>query len=160
MPDPVVPFRGARFAQLTSVELAAGASLVLVDTVTAGRVAHGERWSAARIDTALDIAMAGELRLCDRLVLDGDVAARMRRFDALATCVLVGPRAADLAAAELARLERPAPGAALVVAGSRFADGAVFRIAGERVEQVTAAARALVGEACRRLGALPWQRRW
>ncbi len=160
VPDPVVPFRGARFAQLTSVELAAGASLVLVDTVTAGRVAHGERWSAARIDTALDIAMAGELRLCDRLVLDGDVAARMRRFDALATCVLVGPRAADLAAAELARLERPAPGAALVVAGSRFADGAVFRIAGERVEQVTAAARALVGEACRRLGALPWQRRW
>ena len=159
-PDPIVPFRGARFAQTTAVELAAGASLILLDTITAGRVAYGERWSAARIETVLEIAIAGERRLVERLVLEGDVAVRMRRFDALATCVLVGPRAGDFAAAQLARLERPAPGAPVIVAGSRLADGAVFRIAGERVELVSHAARALLGPACLRLGALPWQRRW
>src|SRR5215475_11859750 len=61
-PDPVVPFRGAELVQATSIELAAGASLVLVDTLTAGRRAYGERWSAARIDSALDVAIAGETR--------------------------------------------------------------------------------------------------
>jgi urease accessory protein len=159
-PDPVVPFRGAELVQATSIELAAGASLVLVDTLTAGRVAHGERWSAARIDSALEVAIAGEPRLIDRIVLDGDAAARMQRFAALATCVLVGPRAAGPAARALGRLTRPAPRAPVVVAGSPLAGGAVFRIAGERVDLVTGAARALIGEACGELGAIPWQRRW
>jgi urease accessory protein len=159
-PDPVVPFRGAELAQATSIELAADASLVLVDTVTAGRLAYGERWSAARIDSALDVAIAGELRLLDRVVLDGDVAARMQRFAALATCVLLGPRTAGHAARALDGLARPAPRAPIVVVGSPLADGAVFRVAGERVDLVTAAVRALIGEPCAELGALPWQRRW
>jgi len=159
-PDPVVPFRGAELVQATSIELAAGASLVLVDTLTAGRLAYGERWSAARIDSALDVAIAGEPRLIDRVVLDRDAGARMQRFAALATCVLVGPRAAAPAARALARLTRPAPRAPVVVAGSPLAGGAVFRIAGERVDLVTGAARALIGEACAELGAIPWQRRW
>jgi len=163
-PDPVVPFRGARFVQATAVELAADASLVLVDTITAGRVAHGERWSAARIDSALEVAIAGTRRLIDRVVLvgdaEGDLARRMRRFEALATCVLVGPRVAAYAAAGLAHRTRPAPGDALVIAGSPLGDGAVFRIAGERIEAVTHAVRALIGPACDALGALPWQRRW
>jgi urease accessory protein len=161
-PDPVVPFRDAELTQITAIDLAAGASLVLVDTVTAGRVAHGERWSAVRVDSALSIAIAGAPRLLDRLVLDrrSAPAARMRRFDALATCVLLGPRAAAHAAAALARLVRPPPRAPVVVAGSPLADGAVFRIAGERVDLVTAAARAVIGEACAALGAVPWQRRW
>jgi urease accessory protein len=159
-PDPIVPFRGARFAQQTSVELAADASLVLIDAITAGRVAHGERWSAARIDSALAIAIDGRPRLIDRMVLDGDAAARMRRFEALATCVLVGPRVAEPAAALLAGLARPAPGAPLVVAGSPLADGAVLRIAGDRADLVVGAVRGLLAQACARLGAVPWQRRW
>jgi urease accessory protein len=159
-PDPVVPFRDAWFAQATSIELAADASLVLVDTLTAGRLAYGERWSAARIDSALDIAIAGAPWLLDRVVLDGDSGARMERFTALATCVLVGPRAAGHAERALAHLARPAPHAPVVVAGSPLAGGAVFRIAGERVDLVTDAARALIGEACAELGAIPWQRRW
>jgi urease accessory protein len=184
-PDPVVPFRDARFAQTTSIELAAGASLVLVDTVTAGRVAYGERWSAARIDSALEVAIAGEPGLIDRIVLersetgggdpdgraggaggsasrgiDGDAGLRLQRFAALATCVLVGPRAAGPAARALARLTRPAPRAPVIVVGSPIAGGAAFRIAGERVDLVTAAARAVIGEACAALGAVPWQRRW
>jgi len=159
-PDPVVPFRGAELVQATSIDLAAGASLVLVDTLTAGRLAYGERWSAARIDSALEVAIAGAPRLVDRVVLAGDAAARMQRFAALATCVLVGPRVAGAAARALTQLRRPAPHAPVVVAGSPLADGAAFRIAGERVDLVTAAARALIGDACAELGAVPWQRRW
>lgn len=161
-PDPVVPFRDARLTQATSIELAADASLVLVDTLTAGRVAHGERWSAARIDSALTVSIAGVPRLIDRIVLDGasPVAGRMRRFDAIATCVLLGPAVAGHAAPQLAALGRPAPRAPVVTVGSPLDDGAVFRIAGERVDLVTAAVRAVIGGACAALGAVPWQRRW
>jgi urease accessory protein len=160
VPDPVVPFRGAVIEQATSIDLAATSSLVLVDTITAGRVAHGERWAAARIDSALEIATAAVVQLRDRLRLDGDAARRMRRFDALATCVLLGPRVTACAATQLARLGRAVPGAPVVVAGSPLLDGAVFRLAGERVDLVTAAARALVCDACAELGEHPWRRRW
>ncbi len=163
VPDPVVPFRDARFAQVTRIELDAAGSLVLCDVLTAGRVAHGERWSAASIDTTLDLAIDSTVRLHDRVVLDGDVASRMRRFEALATAVIVGPRVAEVAAAELAKLAESGPVArasSLIVAGSPLADGALFRIAGERIEDVVATTRRLLASACTRLGEDPWSRKW
>lgn len=156
LPDPVVPFRGARFTQRTAIELAAGASLVLCDTLTAGRVAFGERWSAARLESTLEVSIGGTRRLHDRLLLEGDVAARMRRFEAFATVILCGPRVGDLARRALAREHREG----VVIAGSPFADGALVRIAGERVELVTLSVRQLCREACSRLGEDPWARKW
>lgn len=157
LPDPVVPYRDARFTQRTSIALAAGASLALCDTLTAGRVAFGERWSATRLDSTLAVSIDGTSRLVDRVLLEGDVAARMRRFEALATVVLVGPRFADLARQELAR-DHARAGA--VVAGSPFADGAMFRIAAERVELVTLSIRQLLRESCSHVGEDPWTRKW
>ncbi|MGW3439990.1 urease accessory protein UreD [Streptomyces bacillaris] len=43
LPDPVIPFEGSRFYQSTEVTVAPGATVVLGDTVTAGRLARGER---------------------------------------------------------------------------------------------------------------------
>ncbi|NVB83250.1 MAG: urease accessory protein UreD [Kofleriaceae bacterium] len=162
VPDPVVPFRDAQLAQVTRIDLDAASALVLCDVLTAGRVAHGERWSAASIDTTLELAVAGTVQLRDRVVLDGDVATRMRRFEALATAVIVGPRLADIAAAELAKLaESPvARGAPIIVAGSAIAGGALFRLAGERTEAVVAATRAILSAPCNRLGEDPWSRKW
>lgn len=165
VPDPVVPFGGARFEQVTEVALDAGASLALSDVVTAGRVAYGERWSAARVVTTLELAVAGERVVLDRLLLDRGGARRMRRFEALGTALLAGPRFADLAAAGLARLaEAPVVrGAPVIVAGSPLGDGtlgALFRVAGERVEAVTGAIRDLLRTACARAGQDPWARRW
>ena len=167
VPDPVVPFAGARFEQVTELALDAGASLALCDVVTAGRVAYGERWSAARVATTLELAIAGERVVLDRLLLERarDAARRMRRFEALGTALLVGPRFADLAAAELARLGAASlpRGAPVVVAGSPFpsrSDAALFRVAGERVEAVVGAVRDLLRAACARAGQDPWARRW
>jgi urease accessory protein UreH len=130
--------------------------------VTAGRVAYGERWSAARVVTALELTIAGERVLLDRLLLDEARARRMRRFEALGTALLAGPRFAETAAAELARLgEAPAPrGAAVIAAGSRLADGALFRVAGERVEDVVGAVRGLLRAAGAQAGEDLWGRRW
>ena len=163
VPDPVVPFRDAHLIQRTQVELDPEATLVACDVLTAGRVAYGERWSAARLDSTLELVIGGERRLHDRVLLDrahGSIAARMARFEALATAVLVGPRVHDLAAAQLARLARVEPNAPLVVAGSAIDGGAMFRIAGERIEQVVKATRELLRESCSRLGEDPWARKW
>jgi urease accessory protein len=164
VPDPVVPFAGARFDQVTAIALDAGASLALSDVVTAGRVAYGERWSAARVATTLELAIGGERALLDRLVIEGGRAPRMGRFEALGTALLAGPRFAEIAAAELARLTASpiARGAPVVVAGSPLprGGGALFRVAGERVEAVVGAVRDLLRAACARAGQDPWGRRW
>ncbi|MGW2282155.1 urease accessory protein UreD [Streptomyces sp. NPDC001770] len=43
LPDPLILFKDSRFYQRTEVEVAPGATVVLGDTLTAGRLARGER---------------------------------------------------------------------------------------------------------------------
>lgn len=113
-PDPVTCFAGARFSQSTHLRLAPGASAVLVDAFTAGRVASGERWAADHHDSHLLLEVDGRPVVDERLQLDpleGPVAGRMGRFDALATVLLWGPlvseaRAAVAAAVSATPLER------------------------------------------------------
>lgn len=42
LPDPVVPFRGSRLFQRTSISVGPGAIVILGDTLLPGRTAHGE----------------------------------------------------------------------------------------------------------------------
>jgi urease accessory protein len=163
VPDAIVPYRDARYTQVTNVALAAESTLVLCDVITAGRVAYGERWSASQLDTLLTITIDGRLRLHDRVLLDTRAPDRMRRFEALATAVLLGPRVREIASAQLAALTATGPlprGATLIVAGSPLADGAIFRLAGESIEDAVAATRALLCDACTVLGEDPWSRKW
>jgi urease accessory protein len=162
VPDPVVPFRDASFVQSTDVVLDAGASLVLCDVLTAGRVAFGERWNATTLDGTLSIERAGTKLLHDRVLLGADAASRMRRFEAIGTAILLGPRVADLAATELARIaaEPLARGAQVIACASPLGDGAIVRVAGERVEDVVRATRTVLTGACARLGEDPWSRKW
>lgn len=70
LPDPVSPFAGARYDQVQRFELEAGASLVVLDAVTAGRAARGERWASARFRSRNEIRVGGKLVLADGLRLD------------------------------------------------------------------------------------------
>lgn len=149
VPDPVVPFRDASFRQATRIELDVDSSLVLCDILTAGRVAFGERWNATSLDTLLSISVGGKLLLHDRVLLAGDVAARMRRYEAIATVVVLGPRVRETV--------QITDG---IFGLSPLGDGVIVRVAGERVDQVTATVRALLAPACARLGEAPWSRKW
>jgi urease accessory protein len=149
VPDPIVPFRDAAFRQETRIELDSDSSLVLCDMLTAGRVAFGERWNATSLDTLLSITVDGKLLLHDRVLLAGDVAARMRKYEAIATLVVLGPRMRDTVTI--------GDGA---IAMSPLGDGVIVRVAGERVDQLTALVRALLEPACQRLGETPWLRKW
>jgi urease accessory protein len=149
VPDPIVPFRDAAFRQVTKIDLAAESSLVLCDVLTAGRVAFGERWNATSLDSTLSITVDGRRLLHDRVLLAGDVAAKMRQYEALATIVVLGPKVRDAVTI--------CDG---LVAMSPLGDGVIVRLAGERVDEVTAQVRALLAPACTRLGEQPWSRKW
>lgn len=147
VPDPLVPFRDATIRQVTRIALAPTAQLVLCDIVTAGRIAHGERWACARLDTTLSITGL----LHDRVVLDrahGSIADRMRGVEALATCIVIGPK-----------LELPAWDFDPQRAASPLGRGAIIRLAGN-IADVIAESRALLAPACAQLGEDPWARKW
>ena len=160
VPDPIVPFRDASYTQRTKIALDRDSSLVLCDVVTAGRIAFGERWSCTRFDSCLEIEIDGRRVLCDRVVLDGAIGEKMTRFSAIATAILVGPRAGTFGRAELEKLGGAGKRAPLVAAGSPLADGAMLRVAGESIEQVVAATHAMLAGACTALGEDPWSRKW
>ena len=148
VPDPVVPFADARYAQRMTVDLAATSSLAFLDAYTAGRTAHGERWAFGRYESRLVVTRAGRTVLRDPFVLDpvhGALAARFGRFDAIASLVLLGPRVAEAAARILAELERVPVRASddVVIAASPLGDGgALVRVAATDVRGLTHAIRA------------------
>lgn len=56
LPDPLILFKDSRFYQRTEVTVAPGATVVLGDTLTAGRLARGERHDYRVLATDLRIA--------------------------------------------------------------------------------------------------------
>jgi urease accessory protein len=169
LPDPVVCFEGATYDQTQEIELHATASLVLMDWMTAGRHASGERWAFDRYASRLNVRRDGELVLGDSLLLssrEGPLAERMERFECLCLIALVGPAAREhgaVASHRIARLEARAradllAGAAPLGAGGEA--GHVIRLAGVSPEAVGRAARDYLRFVPALLGDDPWARKW
>jgi urease accessory protein len=55
LPDPVIPFARSRFSQHCEIHLSSGAGLVCWETLSAGRVAHGESFSFERFSANTEI---------------------------------------------------------------------------------------------------------
>jgi urease accessory protein len=148
LPDPVSPFAGARYDQDQRFTLAAGASLAVLDAVTAGRAARGERWAFDRFASRNEVRAGGALLLADAVRLAAGegppVARRLAGLELLATVILVGPRLAAGSAAVLAAVgAAPAAGdAPVLAAASPLADGVLLRVAARSVEAGMAALRA------------------
>ena len=155
LPDPLVPFAGARYEQSATYALAPGASLVALDVLSCGRSARGERWAFARYASRTRI----DDRVNDAVVLDASEAppaAAMGRFDVVATLFAVGPRAH--VAAELPALGRRAE---VVAASSPLAGGGVcLRVAATRIEACLAFLRRALEPVRQSLGDDPFTRKW
>ena len=170
VPDPVTCFAGARYEQCQRFELERGASLLLMDWLTAGRAACGERWAMRRYQADTRVSVAGRCVAHDALRLDPDdgpidAPHRAGRFDCFATVLLVGP-AFEAAGADVARRVNAVPlrrrAGLLVSAGplpSGF-PGAVLRIAGGGAEAVGRFASELLAAAWEALGKDPRAGRW
>jgi urease accessory protein len=136
LPDPVAPFGGADYEQRVDVELhGERARCVLLDGVTSGRPAYGERWAFARVDLRTTVRRDGRTVVHDALRLDardGSVARRMERFESLLTLVAVGA----------AIVGPPSEiGPDVTMATTTRSDVTVARIAATSPERAIAAAR-------------------
>jgi urease accessory protein len=166
VPDPVVCFAASRYRQTQHIDLARGAALVLVDWVSSGRRAAGERWAFEEYVSRTRVHHDRRLVLHDATMLralDGDLALRMGRFDVLAMVAIVGQALHSEAAALVARLNaQPVERAAdqIISASGLGESGCVIRIAGTSVEQVGRRLRQLLGFVPALLGDDPWVRKW
>jgi urease accessory protein len=165
-PDPVTCFAGSRYEQRQTFRLAATGSLLLIDWMTSGRAARGERWAFRRYrnDTRIDVDGSCSARDATLLEIDGatTVAERMGRFDCIASVFLLGPLFRTAAASLLESIGKTAVvrRSPLVASASPLRDGAVLRVAGGAAEQVGRFISHCLGPAWTALGDNPWTRKW
>ena len=144
VPDPIVCFAGSSFQQEQRYELSRGASLVLVDWMSAGRYATGERWAFDRYASRLELRREGRRIVYDGLRLSRETDAgleRMGRFNVWLSAILMGPLVSSYAEKIVARVssQSVAHRSSLIVSAAPLGvDGALLRVAGVSVEQVGA----------------------
>ena len=93
VPDHTIPFAGAALCQRFDAQVGDGATLLIVDAFAAGRVARGELWRFALLDSTLSVRDASGWLLHDRLRLrDGAPASGLGLAEArpyVATIALI-----------------------------------------------------------------------
>ncbi len=166
VPDPVVCFADARYTQIQSFDLSADSGLVVVDWVSSGRHASGERWAfhdyVARVRASVD----GKVVLHDAMALrgeDGNLRDRLGRFDVLAMVMILGIPMRGWSA-EVARIVSEIPvrrRPEQLISVARIGEwGCLARIAGVSVEEVARTIRTYLGFLPDLLGDDPWARKW
>jgi urease accessory protein len=166
MPDPVVCFAQSRYTQLQRFEVSARSRFVVVDWLSSGRTASGERWQFDEYVSRMQILVDGRLVVHDAVALraaDGSIAARLGRFDVLALVVVLGDDLRATSAAIVTQVQR-APVTRrddlLIAAASVGSGGCLLRVAGRSVEQVGQVLREYLAIVPSMLGDNPWARKW
>jgi urease accessory protein len=166
-PDPVTPFTGAIYDQRQRIDLADDSSLVLLDWLTAGRCARGERWAFARYSTRTDIFINSRQIFRDAIRLDpsdGPIAtpSRTGNFNCLATLLLIGPAVASPAANWLAEINQTplSKGAPILFSASPIPSGIVVRAAALGPEAIAHWIQHHLAFLSDLLGDNPWSRKW
>ena len=163
-PDPLACFADSSFEQDQEFALDPTANLALVDWVSAGRRAMGERWAARKYVSHIRIQRAGKLELLESLRLDGPQRmAGMSRFNSLALLVLSGPEL-EIAAQQVQerigemQVRRMME---LVCTASPLGDqGVLVRIASISPEDTGKLLREYLQLLTPQLGDDPWARKW
>lgn len=96
LPDPVVCYENSLYAQQQVVYLLEFANLIMVDWLTAGRVARGECWKFHRLKSLNKIYWKGKLVVSDAISLSDtetiNLSDSMGKYQAVAFCVFIGPK--------------------------------------------------------------------
>jgi urease accessory protein len=165
-PDPVQCFAESAYEQTQTFHLAETANLVLVDWISGGRSARGERWSFRRYSSRNQVYRNSRCVLLDSLLLESADGLTNRfqtgRFNCFATVVILGKRLETASSEALSSLSDRAVtrNSDLVVSGSALREGAIVRFAGIRVEEVGRAIYDLLRFVPPLLDGDPWVRKW
>ncbi len=167
IPDPVQPFAGATYHQRQEFHLSAGANLVFLDSFSAGRSERGEHWAFTEYRSRSEFWIDGRRCLLDSVCLRSDtetlpVERRMGTCQAMAFVVLLGPELAAASGALLASVSATAVGRSdhPWISASPLDQGALFRIAGTRIEAVRERLAQLLSFLSHWLGDPPFARKW
>ena len=100
--EPLIPFRGSRVAQTTSIDLASGARLYYWESLMAGRIARGEAWQFEELASETRLGVDGKLVYLDRFCLKPQEQSptaewKMGPAQYLATALCFDARAVELA---------------------------------------------------------------
>ncbi|BET65155.1 hypothetical protein ASA1KI_00730 [Opitutales bacterium ASA1] len=96
-PEPLCPHAGTRFSQRSRIDADPDSDVYWVDALAPGRVARGETFAWDRLEVVLDVRVAGEPVLRERLDCTGSTLARSAAFHRtpeawFATVVVLSPR--------------------------------------------------------------------
>jgi urease accessory protein len=70
VPDPIIPFAGARFRQQTTIHLSQGAGLFWWEILAPGREARGELFAYDRLQLSIDVSTPNRLIASERVCLE------------------------------------------------------------------------------------------
>lgn len=167
MPDPVTCFSQAVYQQKQRFDLRESSALVMLDWITSGRMARGERWKFSRYRSDTEINIGEKCVYADALLLDPadgpiDAAYRMGRFNCLANLVLVGDRLSEICgqlvdSVKSIKLQRDSE---MICAVSPFEHGLVLRVVAQTTQQVGLFISEQLVFVERLLGVNPWSRKW
>ena len=151
LPDPVTCFSSASYNQLQTFRMDLGASAVLLDWMTSGRMSRGEEWLFARYHSVNEV-WVGEKRIArDSVLLEEpttdsrsnsrSLKDRMGLYSCYATLILCGPKVQDIVASlwtlyrSIAVFQQSSPDD-LIWSMSTISDGCVVRVAARETESV------------------------
>ena len=96
MPDTLIPQAGADYEQVTRIELALGAVLIVAETIAAGRVGRGERFAYRRLVLQTVACRCGDELFAERLRFEPararpDVPGMLGGWDYLVSVTVLAP---------------------------------------------------------------------
>ncbi len=119
LPQETILFNQARLARTITANIAADATLLIVEATVFGRAAMDETVTAGSLRDVWRISRAGTLAYADTVKIDGDIQAALNRpalgagATAMATVVYLAPDAHDRLAGARAAIAEPAGRAAV-----------------------------------------------
>jgi len=165
-PDPVQMFADSIYEQRQTFHLHETGNLVLVDWLSSGRSARGERWAFERYFSRNEVLREGQRLLYDALLLDAAEQPLTSRFrggeiDCFATLLILGPVLAGNAAGLLDFCNaEPISSGSLLLAASPVAEGVLVRIAATSVQELALWIYRRLAFVCDLLQDDPWARKW
>lgn len=168
-PDAVQCFADAVYDQHQTFHLAPDANLVLVDWISAGRLARGERWVFKRYTSRNEVYVENRPVVIDAIDLDSSACLNHKithfqtgRFNCLGFVLVLGPELTEHSKEILGKVSALPiePGADLQCAASPVRSGVILRLAGLSTEQVGHAIYEHLKFVKGLLHEDPWARKW
>jgi urease accessory protein len=171
--DPISCFKDASYSQKGEIDLAPGASLIWLETVTSGRPAFEESFSFEKYSSKLRVTQNGAPVFVDSLLLgraEGSIASRFEKrdgapFDTFSTIVALGPNTKSLLDALLAPADLPRDrigdvAVAPTALSGAYGSGAIVRIAATSAEAAARETRSRLRNLPEILMVDPFASRW